>query len=349
MKMKKFQAKLRGEKSVNSDFDLSHSGIIGDSLALQLLASQISTGARCDLPVLITGESGTGKELVARAIHRQSARAGMHFISINCGAFTETLLESELFGYRRGAFVSADRNKRGLFEVAHMGTIFLNEVGELFTGSQLKLLRVLERKAVQPVGAHKEIRIDVRVIAATNRNLAQESLIGRFREDLFYRLAVLMIRTSALRERSSDIPALVQDFVSQAEARLLSTRRHTFTPDAIDALSSYQWPGNIHQLRRVLENLVTRGRNGAVITAEAVYQALLTVNCLSDGILRNPYAFRENDSLDGFLDRTLLGLYSHLHTLTGNHSQIARLLRTDRIALYQRLKRARQRVQNDGK
>jgi len=173
---------------------------------MQLLARQIETAASCDLTAVVTGESGTGKELVARALHRQSARAGMPFISVHCGAITETLMESELFGYERGAFTGANQRRKGLFEAAHHGTIFLDEIGEMSTASQVKLLRVLQEGAVRPVGAHAEIQIDVRVIAATNRNLAREVAAGRFREDLFYRIAVLAINTPPLRDCKSDIP-----------------------------------------------------------------------------------------------------------------------------------------------
>ena len=178
---------------MNSESKLSSVGIIGDSPAMHLLARQIETAAGCDLTAVVTGESGTGKELVARALHRQSARAGMPFISVHCGAITETLMESELFGYERGAFTGANQ-RQGLFEAAHNGTIFLDEIGEMSTASQVKLLRVLQEGAVRPVGAHAEIQINVRVIAATNRNLAREVAAGRFREDLFYRIAVLAIR-----------------------------------------------------------------------------------------------------------------------------------------------------------
>src|SRR6185436_166911 len=198
--------------TMTSELNLREIGIIGESPALRLLACQIETAASCDLTALITGESGSGKELVARALHRRSARAANPFISLNCGALTETLMESELFGYERGAFTGAHQRHKGLFEAAHSGTIFLDEIAEMPPASQVKLLRVLQEGAVRPVGAHNEINIDVRVVAATNRNLSQEVSAGRFREDLFYRVAVLSITTPPLRDRVSDIPNLVRHF-----------------------------------------------------------------------------------------------------------------------------------------
>ena len=173
------------------DLPFKSNGIVGNSPVMKALDCLIDTAARNDLTVLITGESGTGKELVARAIHNCSARASAPFISFNCGALTETLLESELFGYGRGAFTGANQTRTGLFEAANTGTIFLDEIGEMSTACQVKLLRVLQEKSVRPVGAHHEVPIDVRVIAATNRDVRQEIGLGRFRQDLFYRLAVL--------------------------------------------------------------------------------------------------------------------------------------------------------------
>ncbi len=181
-------------------------GIIGESAAMRALGRQIRTAASCDLTVLVSGESGTGKELVARAIHFQSGRSKKPFVSLNCGALTETLLESELFGYERGAFTGAHQKRKGLFEAAHTGTLFLDEIAEMSTGCQVKLLRVLQENAFRAVGSYTETAVDVRVIAATNRDLAQEMAVARFREDLYYRIAVLAINTPPLRHRPSDVP-----------------------------------------------------------------------------------------------------------------------------------------------
>src|SRR5688500_12594227 len=182
--------------------------IIGNSARMQAIYQMIETVAEVQSTILINGESGTGKELVARAIHDLSPRAERPFISINCGAFTETLLESELFGYVKGAFTGANTNRKGLFEAANRGTIFLDEIGEMSSAMQVKLLRVLQEKKVRPVGAHEELSIDARVIAATNRDLKQMSTDGSFREDLFYRISVIPINLPPLRERREDIPEL---------------------------------------------------------------------------------------------------------------------------------------------
>ena len=187
---------------------------------MQALYQMIETVAQVQSTVLVTGESGTGKELVARAIHDLSPRAEKPFVSINCGAFTETLLESELFGYVKGSFTGANTNRKGLFEAANSGTIFLDEIGEMSPAMQVKLLRVLQERKLRPVGATEETTVDTRVIAATNRDLASMVKDGTFREDLYYRISVIPIELPALRERSEDIPELAKHFVEKFCAEL---------------------------------------------------------------------------------------------------------------------------------
>jgi transcriptional regulator with PAS, ATPase and Fis domain len=320
-------------------------GIIGESAAMRALVRQIRTAARCDLTVLVSGESGTGKELVARAIHLQNRRARKPFVSLNCGALTETLLESELFGYERGAFTGAHQKKKGLFEAAHTGSLFLDEIAEMSTGCQVKLLRVLQESAIRPVGGHAETSVDVRVIAATNRDLAQEMAAGRFRDDLYYRIAVLTISTPPLRRRPSDIPILIEHFLRDAQKKLTRSRKHKIDQDAITALTTYTWPGNVRQLRHVVERLVATSADGVTITADDIYKALPGAT-LAGATSQVPMIFHDTDSLDDFLDRTMLGLYDQLLAKTGSHSQAARLLRTDRVSLYQRVERARRRMQS---
>jgi len=315
--------------------------LIGESAPMKGLDRYIRTAADCNLTVLICGESGTGKELVARAIHSQSSRAQKPFVSLNCGTLTETLLESELFGYEPGAFTGAVKKKKGLFEAAHTGTIFLDEIAELSASCQVKLLRVLQESTVRPVGGNAETSVDVRVITATNRNLVQEMEAGRFREDLYYRIAVLTITTPALREHLSDIPRLVDHFLQHAQRSLARSGEHMIEPDAIAALASYAWPGNVRQLRHVLERLVATLPDGVTITAKDIYGALPAATFSS--AISEVLFFDQNDSLDAFLDRTLLKLYDHLVAKTGSHSQAAKLLNMDRVALYQRIKRVRQR------
>jgi len=308
---------------------------------MEALNRQISTAAGCDLTVLICGESGTGKELVARAIHLQSSRAKRPFVSLNCGALSETLWEAELFGYERGAFTGAVQKKKGLFEAAHTGTIFLDGISEISTTCQVKLLRVLQESAIRRVGGCAETFVDVRFIAVTNRDLAQEMESGRFREDLYYRIAVLPITTPPLRERPSDIPRLVYHFLHYAQKKLARSVNPMIEPDAITLLVSYTWPGNVRQLRHVVERLVATSP-GEVITEDDIYRALPAAS-LSSASAEIP-VFHENDSLDVILDRTMLRVYDQLIAKTGSHTQAAKMLHTDRVSLYQRIKRARRRL-----
>jgi two-component system response regulator PilR (NtrC family) len=229
--------------------------IIGVSSAMEKLKQTIRTVASTQSTVLIYGESGTGKELVARAVHVCSPRATEPFVSINCGAFPETLLESELFGYVKGAFTGANQNKRGLFEVADGGTIFLDEIGEMNLAMQVKLLRVLQERSVRPVGGTGEIPMDVRVIAATNRDLERQVAENTFREDLYYRLSVIPITVPPLRERSEDIPLLVSHFLKKY-ARSANKNISRVNPDSLASLANYDWPGNVRQLENAIERAV---------------------------------------------------------------------------------------------
>jgi two-component system response regulator PilR (NtrC family) len=228
--------------------------IIGCSPALNQLKATIRTVASTGSTILIHGESGTGKELVARAVHTCSQRAGEPFVSLNCGAFPETLLETELFGYVKGAFTGASQNKRGLFEVANGGTIFLDEIGEMSLSMQVKLLRALQERTVRPVGGSTEIAVDVRVIAATNRDL--QEMVGEktFREDLYYRISVIPIEVPPLRDRQEDIPLLANHFLKRyAPAAGKNILR--ISEESVAALTFYDWPGNVRQL----ENTIERG------------------------------------------------------------------------------------------
>jgi two-component system response regulator PilR (NtrC family) len=229
--------------------------IIGVSAAMEKLKHTIRTVASTQSTVLIYGESGTGKELVARAVHTCSPRATDPFVSINCGAFPETLLESELFGYVKGAFTGATQNKRGLFEVANGGTIFLDEIGEMNLTMQVKLLRVLQERCVRPVGGTDEIAIDVRVIAATNRDLERQVAESTFREDLYYRLSVIPITVPPLRDRREDLPLLVNHFVKKYAPGAGKSIAHV-NPESLASLASYDWPGNVRQLENAIERAV---------------------------------------------------------------------------------------------
>ena len=229
--------------------------IIGCSASIEKLKQTIRTVAPTGSTVVIHGESGTGKELVARAVHDCSPRAGEPFVSINCGAFPETLLESELFGYVKGAFTGANQNKRGLFEVATGGTVFLDEIAEMTPSMQVKLLRVLQERCVRPVGGSSEVPIDVRVIAATNRDLAQMVSENTFREDLYYRVSVIPIEVPPLRHRPDDIPLLANAFFKRF-APAVGKSINRISQDSMQQLLAYDWPGNVRQLENAMERAV---------------------------------------------------------------------------------------------
>jgi two-component system response regulator PilR (NtrC family) len=228
--------------------------IIGRSARMISLYQMIETVAQVQSTVLVTGESGTGKELVARAIHDTSPRAERPFVSVNCGAFTETLLESELFGYVKGSFTGANANRKGLFEAANSGTIFLDEIGEMSPAMQVKLLRVLQERKVRPVGATEETQVDTRVIAATNRDLASMVSAGTFREDLYYRISVIPIELPPLRERAEDISELATHFAEKFCAP--TGRTLTISEQAMRLLERYSWPGNVRELEHTIERAV---------------------------------------------------------------------------------------------
>jgi two-component system response regulator PilR (NtrC family) len=230
------------------------SNIIGQSDRMQSVFQMIETVAQVPSTVLLTGESGTGKELVARAIHDLSPRAQKPFVSVNCGAFTETLLESELFGYVKGSFTGANTNRKGLFEAANQGTIFLDEIGEMSPAMQVKLLRVLQERKVRPVGAHEEIEVNTRVIAATNRDLTAMVKDGSFREDLYYRISVIPMELPPLRERKGDIVELAHYFIGKHCAQ--SGRDLSISPPAMRLLEAYSWPGNVRELEHTIERAV---------------------------------------------------------------------------------------------
>jgi DNA-binding NtrC family response regulator len=229
--------------------------IIGQSLKIQAILEVVRTIAPTLSTVLITGESGTGKELVARAIHEASDRHEKPFISINCGAFPETLLESELFGYLKGAFTGADANKKGIIEAANGGTLFLDEIGETSPAMQVKLLRVLQERTLRPLGGTFDVSVDVRLIASTNRDLQTMMSAGQFREDFYYRISVIPLRVPPLRERPEDIAPLARHFVQKFSLQMGKSVRE-IDDEAVAALSRYAWPGNVRELENVIERAV---------------------------------------------------------------------------------------------
>ncbi len=319
--------------------------LVGVSKAMEDLRALIARVAPTDARVLITGESGTGKELVASAIHRQSARAARPFVCVNSAAIPKDLVESEMFGHERGAFTGATERRIGRFELADGGTLFLDEVGDLGPEAQAKLLRVLEGGVIERLGGEKPVRVDVRVIAATNKDLAKASQQGHFRDDLLFRLNVLPIHIPPLRERPDDIPPLIQHFAARLAARLAGGRGGRpvrFDAGAVQLLGSYQWPGNVRELANILERLVILSGDD-VVSADDVARVLPLDGGGGGGGGATPGQAPEEwsdvalaDALDGF-ERTLIA--RALSAARGNVAEAARRLATDRANLYRRMRR----------
>jgi two-component system response regulator PilR (NtrC family) len=278
MNLRRQNFALRRDAAVRNSLD----NIIGSSSTIKKMKETIRTVASTSSTIVIHGESGTGKELVARAVHACSPRANEPFVSINCGAFPETLLESELFGYVKGAFTGASQNKRGLFEVAHGGTIFLDEISEMSLAMQVKLLRVLQERVLRPVGGTEEMSIDVRVIAATNKDLAMMVTEGTFREDLYYRVSVIPIEVPPLRDRRDDVALLANHFLKKyAPAAGKSIVR--LSADAVAALMEYEWPGNVRQLENTVERAVALEASNELHVEVPVVRSRAAAAAASDG------------------------------------------------------------------
>jgi len=318
---------------------LGHSDpLVGGSSAMDELRALIARIAPTDARVLITGESGTGKELVASSIHRQSGRAGRPFVTVNSAAIPRDLVESELFGHEKGAFTGAAERRLGRFELADGGTLFLDEVGDLGQEAQAKLLRALETGVIERVGGEKPITVNVRVIAATNKDLTRATREGKFREDLLFRLNVLPVQIPPLRERAEDVAPLVRHFLARQAARL--GRPLTMDTGALQLLTSYQWPGNVRELANLVERLAILAARDS-LTAEEVIRVLphdaVTLR-RSDGGSGGtttsdlPLA----DALDRY-ERQLIA--AALSQASGNIADAARRLSTDRANLYRRMRR----------
>jgi two-component system NtrC family response regulator len=237
--------------------------IISQSRKMRSVIEMVAQVARRDSTVLLTGESGTGKELLAKAIHQSSLRAGKSFVTVNCGALPESLAESELFGHRKGSFTGAIADRAGKFETANEGTVFLDEVGELTLPLQVKLLRVIQEREVDKIGNPHPVKVNVRILAASNRNLKNLVEDGQFREDLYYRLSVVTVELPPLRERREDIPLLAQHFLKQFASRY-SISRFTIADDLIEKLLQYNWPGNVRELQNVLERQAVLAKDGVI-------------------------------------------------------------------------------------
>ncbi|GLI33059.1 MAG: sigma 54-interacting transcriptional regulator [Deltaproteobacteria bacterium] len=244
--------------------------IIGADFGLNMVMRMVEQVAPLDSPVLLLGETGTGKELIANAIHSSSPRKDGPFIKVNCGAIPETLLDSELFGHEKGAFTGAISRKRGRFERADKGTIFLDEIGELPAQAQVRLLHVLQRKEIERVGGTSSIPVDIRIISATHRNLQEMVGSGQFREDLWFRINVFPIMIPPLRQRRGDIPSLVHHFIHRKSMELKLKERPRLAPDAMDTLTAYDWPGNVRELENTIERALIQHRTGGPLSFEAL-------------------------------------------------------------------------------
>jgi len=303
-------------------------GMIGASAAMRRVFDLVENAAQSDAPVIIFGESGTGKELVARAIHEAGTRSKKPFVKVNCAALNESLLESELFGHVKGAFTGAIREREGRFEAAHGGNIFMDEIGDLPLATQVKLLRVLEEKVVERVGDNRPIHVDVRIISATNRNLAQLIERGAFREDFFYRINVIPIWMPPLRERREDIPLLAESFFSRARMRS-GKPIQAISRTALDALMNYHWPGNVRELRSCFEYAVVACQ-GPLIGPEHLPVQLLKKEQASGAPLAAAM------SLDEVKKRRLIDA---LRETGGNQSEAARRLGISRTSVWNQVKR----------
>ncbi|MGE0174725.1 MAG: sigma-54-dependent transcriptional regulator [Oligoflexales bacterium] len=309
--------------------------IIGKSDTLLNLMSDVHKIATLKTRVLIVGESGTGKDLIAKAIHKLSARSKKNFVKINCAAIPENLIESELFGHVKGAFTGAICAKRGLFEVAHGGTLFLDEVGELSAAAQAKLLRVLQNNEVTPVGSHVTIPVDVRVVAATNKDLKTEVELNHFREDLYYRLAVVCLQSPPLRERSTDIPLLAEYFIETI------SRENGLPPKKVEEkvfqhLQSYPWPGNIRELRNTVERLLILG--GPIIGVENLPTEIRNIKVVAMEAISKKQHFEPKTWENFKVQSERQFLIDTIKYCEGNISEAARILKVERSTVHKWLK-----------
>jgi DNA-binding NtrC family response regulator len=322
---------LQGQLQAKYQFEK----IVGNSLALRSVLDIVSKVAEADSTVLITGESGTGKELIARAIHFNSKRADKMFVTVNCGAIPEHLLESELFGHVRGAFTNAISNREGRFSIAHEGTIFLDEIGDISLSSQVKLLRVLQERTFEPVGSSKPVKVDVRVVAATNQNLEEAIAERRFREDLYYRLNVIPIEVPPLRSRRDDIPLLVEHFLN-ASNKDRERPAAGLSKEALESLCNLEWPGNVRELENLMERLVTLC-GGREICNDDLPTPLPSAGASTTTAPQIPpqgLSFR--DVVDQFESDLILQALEITH---GNKNRAAQLIQMNRTTMLEKMKK----------
>ncbi len=325
--LKRELAELRRELKNRGGLDF----IVGKSRAIEELVRTVRMIAPTEAGVLIQGETGTGKELFARAVHELSPRADRRFLALNCGAFTEELLSSELFGHEKGAFTGAAAAKPGLFEAAQGGTLFLDEIGDMPLAMQVKLLRVLQERVVTRVGGTQEIPVDVRIVAATHHDLKELSALGRFRSDLFYRLNVVVLNVPPLREHPDDIPLLAQHF-TQIYAERLGKPAPTLSPEFLAELSEYRFPGNIRELENLVERAMTLS-NGEVLTPRDLPREIREAPAGAEGADGGP------GGLPTLEDKERQYVAEVLAHTGGNRTKAAEILGIDRVSLWRKLKK----------
>lgn len=308
------------------------SGIVGSSPAVRRIHDQIGKMKNVNTTVLIAGESGTGKELIAKALHNLSERRAERFEAVNCAAIPETLLEAELFGYKRGAFTDAKSDRKGLFEICDQGTLFLDEIGELPLPLQSKLLRVLQEKVVTPLGSSTSVKVHTRVVVATNRNLKWLVKENRFRKDLYYRLSILQIESTPLRDRAEDIPELTRHFV-QSISRNLDRNVRQPSAEVMARLESYDWPGNIRELQNSLERAIVLSENGE-LSLDDIFSNVDLDQDSSDSIPDVSCILPLSESKDEFEKKYLEKLLSATKGNVTRASQVAGRIRTDMYRLF---------------
>ncbi len=325
---------LGREKMVSADLSQGIDGLIGESKLIRELRQEIINAANIDSSILIIGEPGTGKELVARGIHMAGKRVEKPFIHINCGSINPNLIESDLFGHEKGAYTGASERKAGRFERANGGTLFLDEIAELPTQNHATLLRVLQEREFERVGGSQLIKVDINLIAATNRDLPLEVHDGRFRRDLYDRLCGYLIRTPALRDHPTDIPILIRHYFPYVE----------FQEEALELLCQYRWPGNVRQLRSMVKRLAGKAGRGRIITIDQVYREIdhESKSVLTKRKTECLPVIREDEPLKEFLCRFVLGIYEIERARLGTHSAVAQQLGMKRTTLYDWLAWARQ-------
>jgi len=326
------QRRLEAEnQALRAKVDAQHT-LVGESYAIEQLREQIAMAAPTNGRVLIMGENGTGKELVARSIHAMSRRRTGPFVEVNCAAIPEELIESELFGHVRGAFTGAVADRRGKFEAAHGGTIFLDEIGDMSLKTQAKVLRVLQEQVMEAVGGSTRIRVDARVVAATNKDLPAEIRTGRFREDLYFRLNVIPIYVAPLRDRTEDIPILADHFMAMM-AKEYGRRPKVFERDAITVLQQYGWPGNVRELRNVVERLMIMVPGDRITSRDLAFLEQTSVG--GGNGARQPPLVALHEARDQFERDYILRALAQQH---GNISRTAEVLGVERSNLYRKMR-----------